>query len=182
MKVFRPLLFMIALMRLADLAGAQARTVVDRFAYTVEVGVSRADTTLGVGFSGGLSWGPRRIRFGFDVEALLTASSDTRYYMDTFSNGQSRCRDSLTGQFASTSKCAPVEVVFGAIGGGALMPIESKPLFIGAGYRLAAKPEPVATVSYSGAFDNWNADWRVNAIVAKEYVSLRWGVAIPTPH
>jgi hypothetical protein len=181
MNLARCQLLLLSLMTVGHLASAQERTVVDRFAYTAEVGVSQADTIVGVGVSGGVSWGIRSIRFGFDVEALLAASSDTRYYMDTFSNGQSRCRDSLTGQFASTSKCSPVEIAFGAIIGGAMMPIGSKPLFIGAGYRLAANAEPVATISYNGAFDNWNADWRINAILAKEYISLRWGVVIPTP-
>lgn len=35
-----------------------------------------------------------------------TIPGSTRYYWDTFSNGQQRCRDSSTGQFVSDSLCS----------------------------------------------------------------------------
>lgn len=61
---------------------------------------------LGVGYNAQL--GPIAIR---PIGGIFVHQGDNdRYYDDTFSNGQSRCRDSQTGQFASDSKCTNVAV------------------------------------------------------------------------
>ena len=83
---------------------------------------------LGIGYSlsaGGFSLRPV-------VGGFLYKGNNDRYYEDTFSNGQTRCRDSETGQFAADEKCdnlavkayAKIEAtysipMFAEIGGGA---------------------------------------------------------------
>lgn len=61
---------------------------------------------LGVGYNAQL--GPIAIR---PIGGIFVHKGDNdRYYDDTFSNGQSRCRDGQTGQFASDSKCTNIAV------------------------------------------------------------------------
>ncbi len=51
---------------------------------------------------------------GFSIRPIggvfVHAGDDDRYERDTFRNGQSRCRDTETGQFASDSKCTNLDV------------------------------------------------------------------------
>jgi hypothetical protein len=71
----------------------------------LEGNVARAHSEWGgeVGVGYNLSFG------GFTLRpiagAFIYQGDNDRYYEDTFSNGQSRCRDSETGQFAKDSKC-----------------------------------------------------------------------------
>jgi hypothetical protein len=59
--------------------------------------------------------------------------------MDTFSNGQSRCRDSRTGQFAETALCRePIEVISAGMFDANVL-VSS--LIFGAGYRLTNKTD-----------------------------------------
>lgn len=48
-----------------------------------------------------------------DVGFIPTTGGD-RYYMDSFSNGQSRCRDRETGRFVTTSTCHGLKLVYAA--------------------------------------------------------------------
>ncbi len=64
------------------------------------------------GFMGGWTRYYSKYRVSFLVEGSLdlhfdsnTTESSSRYYTDTFSNGQSRCRDRETGRFVSSSLC-----------------------------------------------------------------------------
>lgn len=63
---------------------------------------------LGVGY--GATIGPVTIRPV--AGAFLYRGNNTRYYQDTFSNGQSRCRDRYNGQFASSGQCNNVAASF----------------------------------------------------------------------
>ena len=59
---------------------------------------------LGLGYNAQI--GPIAIR---PIGGVFIHQGDNdRYYEDTFSNGQTRCRDSQNGQFASDSKCVNV--------------------------------------------------------------------------
>jgi len=61
---------------------------------------------LGIGYNAQL--GPIAIR---PIGGIFVHKGDNdRYYNDTFSNGQSRCREGQTGQFASDSKCTNIGV------------------------------------------------------------------------
>lgn len=66
------------------------------------------------------------------VGAFVYKGDNDRYYEDTFSNGQTRCRDSETGHFAKNSECDNTAVkpygkveltysipMFAEVGGGA---------------------------------------------------------------
>jgi hypothetical protein len=61
---------------------------------------------LGVGYS--LTAG--RFSLRPIVGAFIYKGDNDRYYKDTFSNGQTRCRDGETGQFAKDSECNNVAV------------------------------------------------------------------------
>lgn len=63
---------------------------------------------LGVGY--GAAIGPITIRPV--AGAFLYRGDNTRYYEQTFSNGQSRCRDRSNGQFASSGNCNNTAVSF----------------------------------------------------------------------
>ena len=63
---------------------------------------------LGVGY--GLEVGPIAIRP--IVGAFLYKGDNDRYVVSTFSNGQSRCRDSANGQFAADRLCNDVAALF----------------------------------------------------------------------
>jgi len=103
---------------------------------------------LGIGYNAQI--GPIAIR---PIAGVFIHQGDNdRYYEDTFSNGQSRCRDSLNGQFASDSKCvnvgvdwyAKAEVAYVAptgfeLGGGARVSSEKVRPYGTASFRLGPK-------------------------------------------
>jgi len=81
------------------------------------------------------------------------SAGDSRYYMDTFSNGQSRCRDSETGQFVATEKCSDlsIETVPGVTAEGALVPSRSVPIYVGGGvYASSRETSPYFSFGYFG--------------------------------
>jgi hypothetical protein len=84
---------------------------------------------------------------GVDVSAG-PPDANGRYYRDEFSNGQSRCRDSETGQFADDSKCLNVDAgVWGETG--AVLPAEpDHEVRIGIGGRVAKHSSLYAHLRY----------------------------------
>lgn len=99
---------------------------------------------LGLGYNAQI--GPIAIR---PIGGVFIHQGDNdRYYEDTFSNGQTRCRDSQNGQFASDSKCvnvgfdwyAKAEAAYVAPGG----------FEIGGGARFSSeKVRPYGTAAFS---------------------------------
>jgi hypothetical protein len=79
---------------------------------------------------------------------VFVPEADDRYYRDTFSNGQSRCRDSVTGQFASDSKCGAA-LAFGAIRAEVLLPVLDTGIEIGPGFRVGERSLPHAAIAYN---------------------------------
>jgi hypothetical protein len=158
-------------------AAAQAPS---RFSFVADGGFAKADTLQGFSLSIG---GARTWKFGFASAALdfvigPPVYSD-RYYTDTFSNGQSRCRDSTNGQFASTSLCSgePTTDV-GALLDAGLRFHESFPLEIGAGVRLGALTVPVVTVGFSRPFATFTGRWYLRGIAGDGYAGGRIGVRV----
>jgi len=103
---------------------------------------------LGVGYNVGAG--------GFAVRPIVGAfiyqGDNDRYYEDTFSNGQSRCRDSTNGQFADDENCnntavkayAKVEATYtllgsAEIGGGARFSSEQARLYGTVSFPLAPR-------------------------------------------
>jgi hypothetical protein len=98
----------------------------------------------------GVSRGPLTGQLVVADITLVAGESDGRYYMDTFSNGQSRCRDSVTGQFAATSLCnAPVETRY-AVAVDARYSLRGKGGFLGFGGRAGTLSTLYATAGFAG--------------------------------
>ena len=58
----------------------------------------------------GITVGVGPVFVSFNPADLILSEGDTYpYYRDEFSNGQSRCRNSLNGQFAEDSNCIAIE-------------------------------------------------------------------------
>lgn len=98
---------------------------------------------LGIGYNAQL--GPIAIR---PIGGIFVHQGDNdRYYDDTFSNGQSRCRDGQTGQFASDSKCTNVAVDWYAKAEVAY--VASSGFEFGGGARFSSeKVRPYGTASF----------------------------------
>lgn len=79
--------------------------------------------------------------------AFVYKGDNDRYYEDQFSNGQSRCRDSSTGQFASDAKCDNTAVkAYGKIEATYTLPASVE---LGGGARFSSeKVRPYGTVSF----------------------------------
>ena len=79
--------------------------------------------------------------------AFLYKGDNDRYYNDSFSNGQSRCRDSFTGQFASDGKCDNTAVkAYGKIEATYTLPASIE---FGGGARFSSeKVRPYGTASF----------------------------------
>jgi hypothetical protein len=103
---------------------------------------SRWGGELGVGYSitaSGFSLRPI-------IGAFLYKGDNDRYYEQTFSNGQTRCRDGQTGQFASDSECNNVAVkAYAKIEATYTIPLVAE---VGGGARFSGdKVRPYGTVA-----------------------------------
>jgi hypothetical protein len=91
-----------------------------------QVGSTQSSSDLKVGFGGGLGYESIRNTSGIGINGNIKADfsnfrasvelidlfftfskNSNGYYADTFSNGQSRCRNSANGQFAKNYNCSP---------------------------------------------------------------------------
>jgi hypothetical protein len=99
---------------------------------------------LGYGFgAGGFKLRPVAGVFAF-------RGDNDRYYRDTFSNGQSRCRDSQTGQFADDSDCVNIDLKpYGRVEAVYAIPGSAE---LGGGVRLSQeKVRPYGTIAFSAS-------------------------------
>lgn len=97
---------------------------------------------LGIGYSltaGGFSLRPM-------VGAFIYQGDNDRYYEDTFSNGQTRCRDGNTGRFANDAKCDNTAVkAYGRVEATYSIPLVAE---VGGGARFSSdKVRPYGTVA-----------------------------------
>jgi hypothetical protein len=108
-------------------------------------------------------------------DLIFSADEDSPYYRDSFDNGQSRCRDSRNGQFASDAYCGPE--IDGAIRAELL--IMPHPRFgIGGGLRV---PEPsltpYASVQYEQPFGA-KGFWFVHGAAGKGFAQFDLGAGM----
>jgi hypothetical protein len=117
-----------------------------------------AATAFGVSVRTGFLW------FTVTPADLILTKGDTYpYYRDTFSNGESRCRNSLNGQFAEDSKCLAVDATYAATFDISAW-IPRTPILFGGGYRFGAEPTP--SIWFGTAGVGWmSATRRLNAAV-----------------
>ena len=131
---------MLAAALAAGSAGAaQAQVVVEANGARAE---DRWGGELGLGY---------RIRIGdFSITpaagALISGSDDDRFYTDTFSNGQSRCRERSTGQFADDSDCVELDArAYGRVE--ATYRIGGNGVELGGGVRIGEEVLPYGTLA-----------------------------------
>lgn len=111
-------------------AAAQAQNI------AIEANGARAQerwgAELGVGYN--FRAGPITVRPIGGV--LVYPGENDRYYNDTFSNGETRCRDSQNGQFARDSLCDNTAAsLYGKVEATATIPLIAE---IGAGARFSS--------------------------------------------
>lgn len=96
--------------------------------------VSGATNSFGFAAGGSLRFW-RLIGLATLDTSAYSGLANPRYYKDAFSNGQSRCRDSITGQFANDTLCgAPLKTISAGMFDVNAM-LRPLPLTVGAGYR-----------------------------------------------
>lgn len=78
------------------------------------------------------------VGFVFPLDLGIVPNKSDRYYTDTFDNGNSVCRDSETGRFASKSNCA-AEIIYAASAeAGFALATGTHPVYLTGGYRVGA--------------------------------------------
>ena len=114
--------------------------------------------------------------FGFETKSIPYDSD--RYYMDTFSNGQKRCRDRTNGQFAKTALCqdGAETITHYSISSDInyKLPVNGKAQYqIGLGYRLLKPATPYINflALYSLFREN---DWLLKTSIGQDY--LHFGI------
>ena len=121
--------------------------------------------------------------------SVYPGEDDGRYYTDTFSNGQSRCRDSETGRFVETSLCTVVpRFEYAAAADLSLSLVLSRAaITIGGGYRVGFAEGPYALARLASA-SRTGVRLYVEGLVGKpdihwnkRLVQANIGVATPLP-
>lgn len=119
-------------------AQAQAIAVPRPYKFNLSGGFTFAQPKSGLMVNGGFSAATNRAWATLlPIElTFVPGTADPRYYQDTFSNGQTRCRDSQTGQFASNTKCqAPIGIKYSGALEANVQPSLHHPIFVGAGFH-----------------------------------------------
>jgi len=162
-----------AFLVVSSVASAQSRTVVGA------IGAQHLQSD-GAGLSMLLGVGLARSTFvvSLPVELTILPNSDSRYRTDTFSNGQSRCRDTSNGQFADTSLCGPRVVAGMSLDAlGFVKTDSSHALGFGAGYRVGPSAGPFAAAQFSFGLPSATS-WNLKARVGTELLEVSLGGAL----
>ena len=127
-----------ALIAAAPAAPAAAQAVIEGNGARSE---GRWGGELGLGY---------RVRIGsFSITpaagGFFMRGDNDRYQRETFSNGQTRCRDTTNGQFADDEKCINVDVrAYGRVEAAFSIPGAVE---IGGGVRISARARPYGTIA-----------------------------------
>lgn len=117
--------------------------------FAFEANAARANERWGGELGVGYGLGSAGFKLRPMVGVFVIRGDNDRYYEDTFSNGQTRCRDSQTGQFADDSEC--VNVDFKPYGRVEAV-YSAQVAEIGAGVRLSEqKARPYGTIAFSAS-------------------------------
>lgn len=137
----------------ASSVGAQsAPTGGKPFAWLLQGAYSSHGADRGFGADGGVSVWRRAVSLNLipaDITWVQVKDSNSPYYLDSFSNGQERCRDRRTGRFVETARCDPSHEVRWAVAGELnAAPRVLHPLLLGAGVRHAVAATGPGTAAY----------------------------------
>jgi hypothetical protein len=108
----------------------------------------------------------------------LRGSAPSGFATDHLSNGQTRCRNLNTGQFASDGSCGGAGTVrmAGMIDASAIIP--STGMMVGGGYRIDDDPCPYVTAGYIDRFRTPKSKWFLRGIVGRSILEIKIGIAI----
>jgi hypothetical protein len=80
------------------------------------------------------------------LSGIFYRKDDSRYREETFSNGQTVCRDTTNGQFADDDKCNQTGFDYGFIGGAEFLVTDR--FHLGAGIRIGKETDIFAMAGY----------------------------------
>jgi hypothetical protein len=147
---------------------------------TGSIGFVHTDDDEGMSMSLGIGGVLLRhlVGFVFPVELGIVPNKDSRYYTDTFDNGNSVCRDSETGRFADKSNCGPDFIYAASAEAGFAIATGTHPVYLTGGYRVGAGESAFGAVAI--AFQPLNAlHWYAKASVGREFTQVVFGGSVP---
>jgi hypothetical protein len=154
-----------------------------RLGFVTNFGYSRSESESGIGIAGGASfrwW--RFVSFGMADFTIAPKPGDSRYYMDTFSNGQRRCRDTTNGQFANTELCSgSAKTITAGMFDANIIAAPKIPVMIGAGYRIGPGQGPYVNIGYSSRARNDRFIWFLKGSIGKDIIQAHIGIAVHWP-
>jgi hypothetical protein len=147
---------------------------------TGSIGFVHTDDDEGMSMSLGIGGVLLRhlVAFVFPIDLGIVPNKDSRYYTDTFDNGNSVCRDSETGRFADKSNCGP-DVIFAASAeAGFAIATGVHPVYLTGGYRVGAGESAFGAIAI--AFQPLNSlHWYAKASVGREFTQVVFGGSVP---
>jgi hypothetical protein len=148
----------------------------------LQTGFSRPGSINAYGFGGGLSAKLSRVVgfASFDVSAYPGASNP-RFRRETFSNGQSVCRDLSTGQFAASESCSrDVDTITaGMFDANVLLP--RMPFMAGVGYRTGLQKGGYGSLGFAKQFRSSNNLWFLRGLAGRDFWQVNIGIAAYWP-
>ena len=141
------------------------------------VGFSRPGKldAAGVAIGGSFRWN----RF-LSFAAVDVSHRSTPYEFDTFSNGQTRCRDKSNGEFALDILCEegrPITVTAGMLDANVLL----LPIMLGGGYRVGNSNGAYASVGFANRLPDRKNLWFVRSNFGKDILQVHAGIAFHWP-
>lgn len=166
-----------------SLASSLQAKDIPRTGFVVNLGYGQSGSESGVGFAGGVSlrwW--RFIGFGMADFTIVPSPGDSRYYMDTFSNGQQRCRDTTNGQFARTELCnGSVGVISAGMFDINIIAAPKFPILVGGGYRVGPSQGAYLNIGFSGRARDDKFIWFLKGSFGKDIIQTHIGIAVHWP-
>jgi hypothetical protein len=145
--------------------------------FMLDTGYSRPFQANAYGVAGGASvkW-KHLISFSALDFSFYPGDHNPRYYTDTFSNGQTRCRDRSNGQFADTSLCGRgTKVITAGMFDGNLL---ISRLLVGGGYRVGDGRGAYGAAGYAKSIRGGTKSfWFIRGLGGKDIVQVHIGVA-----
>jgi hypothetical protein len=159
---------------LACSAGAQVRSIVG------SLGAQHLQSEgTGLSMLVGIAASRSVFMASLPLEISLLPNNNGRYTTETFSNGQSRCRDTTNGQFADSSLCGPRAVLGASLDALAFMrPDSMHAVGFGGGYRVGPSGGLFAAASFVFGAPS-GASWDLKARGGASMLELSIGGAIP---
>jgi len=125
--------------------------------------------TRGAEVSIGRDFRNSRFRLTPQLGLLVYQGKNDRYYVDTFSNGTERCRDSHNGQLADDSYCNNSKVkAYGKLEAAVTL---GQSWEVGAGFRFSDDTTPYGVVSKT-----FNNNGLIKAFAGEDYYGVGVGI------